>query len=146
MPPRFNFDYEKCKTDPSEAFPRRVTALRPIIRVKVSNKLDPSKNLKTTALVDSGADICVFDAQIGEQIGLNIESGKLLVINGVADKPVKAYFHDIILTVAGYDLPRYVGFSREMRSSVSGILGQVGFFDSYKITFNYKKEKIEFSF
>lgn len=46
--------------------------LRPVIEIRIKN-LDAS--VRYEVLVDSGADICLFSAQIGEAIGIDIEKG-----------------------------------------------------------------------
>lgn len=62
------FDYFKLPLSKrSDFFGHSV--LKPIIPVQVSN----GKNkLEYAALIDSGADFCIFDAEIGECLGLDI--------------------------------------------------------------------------
>jgi hypothetical protein len=94
-------------------------------------------------LIDSGADYCVFHAEIGEQIGLQIESGKRLAFFGSSGQEQSAFFHEIKLEVGGHEISCFAGFSRELQSLPYGILGQEGFFDNFKIVFDYRKDKIE---
>ena len=46
--------------------------LRPIIPVQISFG---GRSLKYDVLIDSGADFCIFDAEIGEYLGIDIRSG-----------------------------------------------------------------------
>jgi len=94
-------------------------------------------------LIDSGADYCIFHAEIGEQIGLLIESGKRLSFFGTGGQEQTAFFHEIKLEVGGHEISCFAGFSRELEGLPYGILGQIGFFDKFKISFDYEKEKIE---
>ena len=77
------YAYLKLPSKPSEAFPRRLSSSRPIIPIQLIN----GQNKQTCyALIDSGADYCVFHASIGEIIGLTIESGKLDNFSGVSNQ------------------------------------------------------------
>lgn len=48
---------------------------RPIIPIEIINEKDRSQSIKYEVLVDSGADLNIFDAEIGEAIGIDISSG-----------------------------------------------------------------------
>ena len=60
---RLKFDYRKFPSEPSDAFPRRRSATRPVIPITIINGDSKIANL---ALIDSGADLCLFHADIGE--------------------------------------------------------------------------------
>ena len=51
--------------------------LRPVIPIKVKNGI---KEIGYQVLVDSGADLCLFDAQIGEFLGVDVKSLARLAI------------------------------------------------------------------
>jgi len=137
---RFKLDYRKFPAAPTEPFPRRKSVVRPVVPVALING---SNRVRVYALIDSGADYCVFHAEIGEQLGLQIESGKSLPFSGIAGAGQTAYFHNIKLEVGGHEFGCYAGFSPDIQDLPYGILGQVGFFDVFKVSFDYKKEKIE---
>lgn len=145
MSPRFSFSYCKFPVSPSDAFPRRASASRPVIPVILINKQDQQKKIGYLSIIDSGADLCVFNADIGKVIGLDIHAGKSEILNGIPPHPITAYFHDILISLGGYEPDCYAGFSDELSHLSYGILGQTGFFDRYKITFDYKSERIEFN-
>ena len=140
MSVRFKLDYRKFPADPTEPFPRRNSVVRPVIPVALING---SNRLRVYALIDSGADYCIFHAEIGEQIGLQIDSGKSLTFSGISSAGQTAYFHNIKLEVGGHQIDCYAGFSRDIQNLPYGILGQVGFFNIFKVSFDYQKEKIE---
>lgn len=104
--------------------------------------MNGSNRVRVYALIDSGADYCIFHAEIGEQIGLQINSGKSLAFSGISSAEQTAYFHNIKLEVGGHQFDCYAGFSRDMQNLPYGILGQMGFFNIFKVSFDYKKEKI----
>jgi len=48
--------------------------LKPIIPIGISHK---DKKIKYLALIDSGADFCIFDAEVGKYLGIDIKSAEL---------------------------------------------------------------------
>lgn len=114
--------------------------IRPIIPVTLVHK---DKEISYEALVDSGADMCVFPAQIGELLGLAVRSGREGPLRGVIGKEGKVYYHEIILDIGGNRTKANVGFSYD-QTAQHGFLGQVGTFNIYSVLFQYRKETIEF--
>lgn len=135
------YNYRKFNTKPSDAFPRRFSVSRPVIPIQLIKGQD---RVKCFAMIDSGADYCVFHASIGEVIGLTIESGKLDHFGGISgQKQLTAYFHDIRIETGGHEFDCWAGFSRDIEALPCGILGQVGFFSLFDVRFDYDKERIE---
>ena len=65
------FKYRRVDLSPSSDFFGKFI-LKPIIPIKISR----GENIvKYAALIDSGADFCIFDAGIGEYLELDIKSG-----------------------------------------------------------------------
>lgn len=137
------FPYKKFPQDPNEAFPDHRQAQRPVIPITVKCG---DKEIDYLALIDSGADFCIFHGEIGQLLGIDIQSGKKLEFFGVTGEKESAYFHEITINIAGRDKHCYCGFSELNNSKLPyGILGQKGFFDMFKITMDYKKNRIELS-
>jgi hypothetical protein len=87
------------------------------------------------ALVDSGADLCLFHSDIGKLIGIDVEAGSQLAFEGVSGAQATAYLHPVELIVRGVDkINLEVGFTDSMAVG-TGLLGQQGFFDQLKIKF-----------
>ncbi len=114
--------------------------LRPVIPVGISVG---DKAVMYEVLVDSGADICIFDAEIGEVIGLDIEGGEPHMVKGVTGAPQAYYVHDVTLFVGGWKQKIKAGFMPRLGADNYGIVGQIGFFDRYVVKFEYDKETIE---
>jgi len=115
--------------------------LKPIIPIKIS-RLDTT--IQYLALIDSGADFCIFDAEVGEYLKLNVKSGVMIEFGGIQSiGGAKAYIHRINLDLGGYNFITDVGFSYDISKSGHGILGQKGFFDKFSIKFDLQKEDIE---
>lgn len=140
MTPILKYDYRKFPAEPSRAFPRRFSASRPVIPIQV---IKGEKRVKHLALIDSGSDVCIFHADIGEIIGITIESGRLLHFRGITGEQLTAYFHNIKIEVGGYEFDCYAGFSRNLSNMPYGILGQLGFFSLFNVLFDYSKERVE---
>ncbi|MBI4092542.1 MAG: hypothetical protein HY420_01325 [Candidatus Kerfeldbacteria bacterium] len=125
-------------TEPSAFFGSKI--LKPIIPVKV---LYGTRDIDYFALIDSGADFCIFDAEIGEAVGIEIERGEQIEFGGIqARTGSTGYLHDITIAIGGWKYEARVAFSREIAEHGFGILGQKGFFDIFSITFDYQKEEI----
>jgi hypothetical protein len=116
------------------------SVLRPLIHIGLKTK--NSEIINTFALIDSGADYCISPSEFGEQIGLSIKNNSWIDIFGISGQPIRFYFHDIILTIGGWQKESRMGFSHDLKLDYI-ILGQKGFFDFYTINFDYKKEDIE---
>lgn len=140
MTPILKYDYHKFPAEPSKAFPRRFSASRPVIPIRL---IKESKGQKYLALIDSGSDVCIFHADIGEAIGITVESGKPLHFCGITGEQLTAYFHNIKIEVGGYEFDCYAGFSRDLSNMPYGILGQIGFFSLFNVLLDYNKERVE---
>ncbi len=136
------YAYRKFDATPSGAFPRRRSVSRPVIPIQLINGENRVGHL---ALIDSGADFCVFHGSLGETIGLVVESGRLENFSGVSGKgkPLVAYFHNIRIEVGGHMFDCWAGFSREIEGLPYGFLGQLGFFNLFDVHLDYNKERIE---
>lgn len=101
------------------------------------------KSLRYMALVDSGADFCIFHADIGEELGVEIERGIEYEFSGIQQAlPSKAYFHKIKLKIDRHRYSTRVGFSDDIGESSFGILGHQGFFDEFDVGFSLKEKVI----
>ncbi len=127
-------------TTPSVAFPDRKAILRPIIPVELFHN---NKNVRTLALIDSGADFCIFNREIEELLGLDKEGGNCESFGGITGEKALAFFHKLQISVGGIKFDTYCGFSDGINKFGHGILGQRGFFDLYKVAFNHQKGEIE---
>ncbi len=136
------FRYTKFPFNPSPAFPTKISSLRPWLQTRI---YDTNKKVCSPwfyALVDSGADFCLFQKSIGEFVGLsNITSGKKQELSGLGGSVV-AYFHNIILEVGGYRHKCYAGFVDDSKLPIN-LLGQEGFFNLYEIKFDYSKKRFD---
>jgi hypothetical protein len=136
-----NFPYRKFLVDLTNCpFPEKKSSLRPVIRIDFDTT---NGTMGYLVLIDSGADYCIFHADIGEALGLKVTKGKALVFSGISGQKQKAYFHKIAFKIGGIEHCCWAGFSYDLDAMNYGILGQDGFFDKWSIKFEYKKENVE---
>lgn len=112
---------------------------RPIIPVQVSTETD---QIRYEVLVDSGADINVFDASLTEVLGIDLESGREETFAGVSGEKRICYFHPIKLEVGGWEYETDAGFT-PLPAHAHGIVGQANFFTFFKVTFDYSKKQLK---
>jgi len=137
------FDYYKFPLpQKSELFGSSI--IRPIVPITIVDPVDDKKFINYNALIDSGADFCIFDAEIGEYLEIDIRSGKREVFGGVQEMDgSEAFLHKIAIKVGGHKYETIVAFSYEISKSGYGILGQKGFFNMFAVKFDFAKEEIE---
>lgn len=115
--------------------------LRPIIPIKISIN---GQTAKYDALIDSGADFCIFHAEIAEYLGIDVQSGLREVFSGVEDSiGAEAYFHELTLTIGDKSIKTLIGFSYDIVDHGYGLLGQKGLFDKFRINFDLTEKQIE---
>ena len=89
------------------------------------------------ALIDSGATVSIFKAEVAETLGISIENGKEIWLGGVGGH-IKGYLHQVKIEAAGEKFVCPVVFSREYFVSFN-LLGRQEFFKRFKIVFEEKK-------
>lgn len=115
--------------------------LKPIIPIELSHS---NQRLRYAALIDSGADFCIFDGELAELLGINLYSGKREYFGGIQEAGAgEAYLHEVVLNIGGWKHKIIVGFSNDIAKSGYGILGQKSFFDIFVVKFDLLKEEIE---
>ncbi len=118
-----------------------VEVVRPTVPIVISCKGNIGWEFQ--ALVDSGSDRNLFPAKLGEDVGIDIRSGKPHPIQGIGKSNfVKAYTHKIKIFICNYNFDSEADFCYEQQAP---LLGRDGFFNSFKkIEFKEKEKTIEF--
>ncbi|MFA4880666.1 MAG: aspartyl protease family protein [Candidatus Doudnabacteria bacterium] len=114
--------------------------IRPIIPIEISYK---SNSVPYEVLIDSGADFCIFDAEIGEVLGIDIYEGEEQKVGGITGVVQPYYIHPVKVKVGGWCYAIKVGFLPEIARLGYGVVGQKGFFNLFMVKFDYQKEEIE---
>jgi hypothetical protein len=117
---------------------------RPIIPVIIRNPVT-EQSVRYLALIDSGADQCIFAGEIGELIGLDVTAGAKHTVSGVVAGETRPYYlHEVEIEVGGLRRSAAVGFMPDLATNGHGLLGQVGFFDVFSfVKFERPKGTIE---
>ena len=115
--------------------------LRPVIPIRIKNK---DRSVDYEVLVDSGADLCIFDAEIGELIDIDIVTGRRELVGGIAGQTAEYFIHSVEIEVGGWPYKIEAGFLPRVAGDFNyGVVGQRGFFDIFVVKFDRIKEEIE---
>jgi hypothetical protein len=125
--------YSFIKIPPSPAFPQGHTAPRPIIRLALVNA---ERRLSCYALIDSGADHCVFPRSFLQPLGLDALEAPVAMSAGFGSAGVPTHFANLSVDLPGViEFPVYAGFTSALDRIGLGLLGQTGFFDRFNVSF-----------
>ncbi len=95
-------------------------------------------------VVDSGSPYCMFKADLGRLIGLDVEKGIKHEIGGIIHgltEPI--YFHKVQIYVeSDWVIEVMAGFVKKL--AISGILGRNGFFSNFQVHFDHSGESPAF--
>ena len=118
---------------PNPAFPKDSVAWRPALNIVLFHKYKRTTPIE--CILDTGSNYCLFRAEAGEALGIDVRAGKQYDLGGVAQGMRSTYyFHLVRLFIAGSYIETMVGFSYEL--SIAGLLGYLGFFDKFIVTFD----------
>lgn len=123
------FEYKKIAPD----------TLRPIIPIEVGRD---GFFVKYEVLVDSGADMCLFDTGIAELLNINFKKSEKRKVVGITGIPEDYFVHTITIKVGGWPFKIEAGFLPNSQYNY-GVVGQKGFFDIFVVKFDLLKEEIE---
>ena len=109
----------------------------PLIDVEL---VGPRGSLVVKALLDSGASMSLFRAEIAYYLGVAVREGEGLFLQGIKGS-VMAYRHQIPVRVGEDKLDCQIAFAPQIETSFN-ILGRNNFFLPFLITFNEKLQKV----
>lgn len=89
-------------------------------------------------MVDSGAAETLVQRHVGERLGIDIESGERVEFQGVGGVEI-GYRHIVILRLAGERNRHEIECAFTHLPDMDALLGERGFFENYKITFEKYK-------
>ena len=109
----------------------------PVVDVTFVGRSQP---LTIKALVDSGASFSVFRADILDYLGLSLERGARLYLEGIGGR-ILGYVHRLPVRVGERAFVMAVVFSRELAVSFN-LLGRDNFFRQFLITFDERGRRV----
>lgn len=96
-----------------------------------------------TFLIDSGAVVSALPKTMAEELGVDLTRLPRITIEGFAGKKTFAYRGEMVIKMAQNEVVIPVVFSENPQASK--ILGRIGFFDQFNITFDANSQKITIS-
>ena len=122
---------------PSATFPNGRISAKPFVRVEISAV---HGKVSCLALIDSGAEECVFPRSFLPRLGLNPLHAPVEFSSGLGSSNIPTHLFDIDLNLAGVTkVPVRAGFTVGMDDYGFGLLGQTGFFDRFHVAFKLDK-------
>jgi hypothetical protein len=88
------------------------------------------------AIIDSGASRCMFHADIGRYLGLDIQMGDYEKTQGIAGSS-DAWIHPVRLYLPGGAIDIHIHAAFKEGLPIGGLLGMNGFFDHFLVNFCY---------
>src|SRR5216684_598852 len=110
---------------------------RPVIPIRLENE---GQSVQYEVLVDSGADLCIFNAYMAGIVGIDLTKIEPEYISTVAGTS-HFYMHEVTIKIGDVSKTIKAGFIEGMANSY-GIVGMKGFFDSFIITFDQPKKEV----
>lgn len=129
------FKYRKINL--KDPFSNKKYILRPIIPVSLKYE---DKSIHYEALIDTGADFCIFPIELANTLGINLNPRRIIYFSGVEGEPLKGFISDVIFSIGEINIHTKIVFSE---SGSTRILGQKGFFDHFDVKFSYQKQIIQ---
>lgn len=107
--------------------------LHPLLQINLCNG---TKRFLTVGHLDTGADQTLINAGIAKYLGIDWRGGKESAVVGIDGVLKKIYLHDIGLEVplvTSTPIKIQIGFIAS--PAVGILLGQLGFFEHFRVTF-----------
>ena len=101
-----------------------------------------NKSVQVLAMIDSGADINVFNAGYAEILGIDFAQCEAVTVGGVGGVPYTCYKTEVELTPEGLPTIK-VPILFIDSEGVDGLLGQEGFFSHHTIIFKRAESSFE---
>ena len=112
---------------------------RPLVEVTL---YQGSRQAKTSALVDSGADYCVFNVAYARLLHIDLASCKTTRMQGVSGVPMNTYTTTLAVAAEGLSTVQ-VPVMFVDSPGVDALIGQVGFFDQHRVSFDRGADTFE---
>lgn len=111
---------------------------RPVIPVMLKS---PARFMIYAALIDSGADYCIFGLDVADALEIkpNSEKAKFL---GAGNELIEGFWGVVEIRIGGTTYGTRVIFA-DISDFGHGILGQIGFFNQFDVRLNYKNLLID---
>lgn len=99
------------------------------------------RSIHYEALIDSGADFCIFPIEIAQKLGMNLNNTRKIYFTGASGDLVRGLVGKIALQIGEITLKTKVIFADLYNKSA--LLGQYEFFNKFIVKFDLQEEEIE---
>lgn len=109
---------------------------RPSIQIDIRKN---GKHISQMAIVDSGSDITLMDFDIAQFLEIDLKKCKGVNLGGITGRSA-GYASEVSIVVERFEKEIMIPviFTKELNTGI--LLGQIGFFDNYKIVFDRKNK------
>jgi hypothetical protein len=123
-------------TPPYSAFKGDAEEWYPMLFVRLSKK-HAKPSARFSAVLDTGSSFCLFRADLGQSIGIDVLAGTRQTIGGVVPGArADVYFHRLTLYVeSNWIVEINAGFIENFQWGA--LLGRRGFFDQFDVKFKH---------
>ena len=111
--------------------------LYPIIPITLIRN---GRAIDTYALLDSGASVSLFQSEMAEALGLELEEGETVELGGIGGS-IPGFQHVVTVSVGTVVIDCHIVFSRRYTGSFN-IIGRQDFFRRFLITFDEVNEEV----
>ena len=92
--------------------------------------------------LDSGSDHCLFPMSLVPSLGFDPLDMPSQPISGLGNSGNIAYFESVEIDLGnGVHFRTLAGFTKALDGGRMGLLGQVGFFENFRVTFDYTSRR-----
>jgi hypothetical protein len=99
------------------------------------------QSVRFLAILDSGADACVFPMIAATLLGLDILSLRKAYTAGVGSQANVTVYANVTIDLGdGITFRTEAGFTQGLDAIGVGLLGQTGFFENYNVEFRYAEK------
>jgi hypothetical protein len=135
--PKYSFDYIGITIPPSDPFPHGQTVFRPYLIANLT--AGNGKTFRCIVWPDSGADHCVFPVSFAIALGLDPLTMKQQLTGGVGNTGNTTFYADLQIDIEnGPTFKTFCGFTPGLEAQGLGLLGQIGFFENFIVSFDHK--------
>ncbi len=92
------------------------------------------------ALIDSGAIVSLFNADVGRALGIEVEKGEPFRPTGISGS-ILSYIHEVVLKIEDMEIKAKVAFTDQLAVNVN-LLGREGFFNEFSVLFNDREKAV----
>ena len=100
-------------------------------------------SVEARCLIDSGASSIVLNGEFAEVLGIDLRTGKEHKFQGIKGDPAVGYDHLLNMRLKQDTNEFLVECSLVPELKTTGLLGQKGFFENYRVVFERAKKRIE---